>query len=147
VSYRKIAKDATIVVELLKRIFQCTYCRMLPHFVECSKATKLPALLLDHILDPPQKAIEGVLNPSALKIYAVDVIKAIIAASDEESATVLQALLDFHPAWREYKDQSHDLFLTVSHIFSFMLSLYLSVYRSISLSLSLSIYLSIFLGF
>ena len=114
VSYRKIAKDATIIVELLKRIFQSTYCRMLPHFVECAKQAKLTNLLLDHVLDPPAKAIEGVINPSALKIYSVDVIKAIIAASDEESAAVLQALLDFHPAWREYKDQSHDLFLTVS---------------------------------
>ena len=38
-------------------------------------------------------------------------MKAIIAADDFNAAS-LQLLLDSHPNWSEYKDQSHDLFIT-----------------------------------
>jgi hypothetical protein len=47
-----------------------------------------------------------------LKIHAVDCIKAILTLDPEYEAS-LQSFLALHPAWREYRDQSHDLFLTV----------------------------------
>ena len=46
-----------------------------------------------------------------MRIHAVDTIKAIIAA-DEFQAGPLKALLDTHPVWSEFRDQSHDLFIT-----------------------------------
>lgn len=57
-----------------------------------------------------------------MKIHAVDLLKAmlsaskltIITSSDEQQYLALQAMLDLHPSWTEYKDQSHDLYLTVS---------------------------------
>lgn len=116
VAQQKIARDATIVVELLKRIFQCVYCRMLPQFVVMAKNANLPNFILDNVLGASSSALQHVINPSALKIYSVDLLKAIIAASDEETSAALQTLLDFHPSWKEYKDQSHDLYLTVSNM-------------------------------
>jgi len=56
--------------------------------------------------------LEGVRNSSALRIHAVDVIKAIMAA-DESQTGLLKSLLDLHSAWAEYRDQSHDLYITV----------------------------------
>jgi hypothetical protein len=51
-----------------------------------------------------------------LKIHAVDVLKAMVTAADDANAVALQALLDHHPSWEEFRDQSHDLFITVSNI-------------------------------
>ena len=67
--------------------------------------------LLDHVIGASQESLANVTHPAALRIHAVDCIKAIIAA-DEFQAGALQAMLDLHPVWSEYKDQSHDLFIT-----------------------------------
>jgi len=48
----------------------------------------------------------------------VDLLKAMLAAADPSTAATLRTLLDTHPSWGEFKDQSHDLFLTVSNIYS-----------------------------
>ncbi len=108
-----LPKDAALIVELLKKIFQTTFSRFLGHFVSMAIAANLPNFLLDGVLGASPKALAEVTNPSALKIHAVDLLKAIIAA-DDTNAAVLQALLDVHPSWHEFKDQSHDLFITVS---------------------------------
>jgi DnaJ family protein C protein 13 len=110
-----LPKDATIIVELLKKIFQTTFSRFLGHFVGMAMNANLPNFLLDHVLGASPQALAEVTSPSALKIHAVDLLKAIIAA-DESHAAVLQALLDVHPSWNEFKDQSHDLFITVSFL-------------------------------
>jgi hypothetical protein len=110
-----IPKDATVMVELLKRIFQCVTCRYLPLFLESAKRYQLTNFVLDRILGVDSSSLVHVLNSAALKIHAVDLIKAIFTADPEYEAS-LQAVLNIHPAWREYRDQSHDLFLTVSVI-------------------------------
>jgi hypothetical protein len=107
-----LPKDATIIVELLKKIFQTTFSRFLGHFVGMAMSANLPNFLLDNVLGASPQALAEVTSPSALKIHTVDLLKAIIAA-DEDHAAVLQALLDVHPSWNEFKDQSHDLFITV----------------------------------
>jgi hypothetical protein len=106
--------DSALIVELLKKLFQSHYSRFLPQFVQMAMDAGLPNFLLDHVLGAPAEATKKVLNPSALKIHTVDLLKAIIAASNEETAHILQALLSAHHAWSEFKDQSHDLFITVS---------------------------------
>lgn len=109
----ELPKDAAFSVELLKKIFQCIGSRNLGHFVAMGMQARLPSYLLDNIIGAPKQAIEHVRNSAALRIHAVDVLKAMIAA-DEANAPVLQALLDTHSAWSEFRDQSHDLFITVS---------------------------------
>jgi DnaJ family protein C protein 13 len=108
-----LPKDAAIIVELMKKIFQSQYCRFLGHFVQMAMQANLPNFLLDHVLGASSSALANVANPNALKIHTVDVLKAIIAAADEGTAHGLQVLLNAHHAWGEYRDQSHDLFITV----------------------------------
>lgn len=113
----RLPKDSTIVVELLKKLFCCRFARCIAHFVDMARDADLPNLLLNRVLNADAQQLEAVINPSALRLYAVDLLKALLAAADEEYSVLLQALLDVHPSWREFKDQSHDLFLTVSRPF------------------------------
>lgn len=108
----KVHKDATLTVELLKKIFQCLSCRYLGYFAQSALSSNLPNILLDKVLGASPGDLSHVQNQSALKIHSVDLIKAIISVCDEESAIPLQTLLDLHPAWRDFKHQSHDLFIT-----------------------------------
>ena len=112
-----IPRDATIVVELLKKIFQTPYCRMMDQMVTSALRANLPTLVLNKILGAPSSDLSHVTNVPALRIHSVDLLKAILAAGDETAVAQLQALLDLHPAWKEFKHQSHDLFLTVSQHF------------------------------
>ena len=109
-----VPKDATIVVELLKRVFQTPYCRFMDQFVAMALRVNLPSVLLNKILGATKENLAHVANASALRIHTVDCLKAILAAGDPAALAQLQALLDLHPAWREFKHQSHDLFLTVN---------------------------------
>ena len=108
-----IPRDAAVVVELLKKIFQTPYCRYMDQFVSMALRVNLPTLVLNKILGASAADLSHVANLPALRIHAVDLLKAILAAGDEASVAQLQALLDLHPAWRDFKHQSHDLFLTV----------------------------------
>lgn len=108
-----LPKDAAYYVELLKKIFQCTASRYLGYFVVSAMHCNLVPYLLDHVVAVSADALGDVRNPSALKIHTVDLIKAIVAA-DPDNGAVIQAMLDAHHAWDEFKSQSHDLFLTVS---------------------------------
>jgi len=112
---KKICKDASIVVELMKKIFLCVYSKSLGLFVINAMAANLPNFLLDNILSADPSSLEHVINPSALKIHTVDLLKALLAAANETNptSTALQLLVDCHPAYQEYKHQSHDLFITV----------------------------------
>lgn len=105
-----LPKEATFMVELLKKIFQSTS-RNLPHFAANALAANLPNFLLDNVIGATQASVAEVRNPSAMRIHAVDLIKAIISV-DPVQCGGLQALLDLHPAWSEFRDQSHDLFIT-----------------------------------
>lgn len=109
-----LPKDAALIVELLKKIFTTNFCRFMGHFVQSALAANLPNFLLDNVLGASKEALRDVASPSALKIHTVDLLKAIVAADSEGDAAALQALLSVHPSWNEYKDQSHDLFITVS---------------------------------
>lgn len=112
-----VPKDATIVVELLRRIFQTPYCRYMDQFVAMAMRVNLPSHLLNKILGATKESLAHVANAAALRIHTVDCLKAILAAGDPAAMAQLQALLDLHPAWREFKHQSHDLFLTVIFFF------------------------------
>lgn len=121
-----IPKDATVVVDLLKKIFQCNSCSHLAHFANLAKKCKLPFFLLENIIGASGQEIVKrceVLNPSALRIHAIDLLKAICNADPEDSE--LKAMVDLHPSWQEFKDQSHDLFITV--LLLYLLLIFLSV--------------------
>ena len=105
-------KESAFIVEVLKKIFTCISCRSLGYFVQAAMRCKLPHFLLEHVVGASKEDLALVRNGNALRIHAVDVIKAIMAA-DEGNAVALQALLDLHSAWTEFRDQSHDLFITV----------------------------------
>lgn len=108
-----IPKDAVLIVELLKKIFQTTFSRFLGYFVSMALSANLPNFCLDHILGADPKILAQVNSPNALKIHTVDLLKAIVAA-DEANTVALQSVMELHSAWNEYKEQSHDLFITVS---------------------------------
>jgi hypothetical protein len=108
----QLPKEAAIIVELLKKIFKTTSCMSLGIFVQAAMHCRLPSFLLDHVIAVSPDKLAAVANSAALRIHAVDTIKAILAA-DELNATNLQAMLNAHSAWSEYKSQSHDLYLTV----------------------------------
>jgi hypothetical protein len=103
--------DAAVVVELLKKIFQAETCRYRNYLVTAAIQAQLPIFLLDQILGASAQELEGIRNTSALRIHTIDLLKAIIAA-DETQTSLLKSLLDLHPAWAEFRDQSHDLYLT-----------------------------------
>jgi len=106
-----LPKEAVLVVELLKKIFQCVDARNLNYFVASAISIGLPVFLLEHAVGARQEVLNEIRNPSALRIYAIDALKA-LAKADEYHSMTIQSLLDTHPAWSEYKEQSHDLFIT-----------------------------------
>ena len=105
-------KESSFIVEVLKKIFTSISCRSLGFFVQSAMRCKLPHFLLEHVVGASKEDLAEIRNGNALRIHAVDVIKAIMAA-DDGNAVALQALLDLHSAWTEFRDQSHDLFITV----------------------------------
>jgi hypothetical protein len=107
----RLPKEAGFIVELLKKIFQCRGSSFIGSIVHAGNQADVPNFLLDHVIGAQPDALAEVTHPAALRIHAVDTIKAIIAA-DEFQAGPLQAMLDVHPLWSEYRDQSHDLFIT-----------------------------------
>jgi hypothetical protein len=115
-----LPKDAALFVELLKKIFLFSNALYIDELVRNAINANLPNFILDKILSAEKSDLVDVQNPSALRIYSVDLLKAIITVADESNALILQNLLDAHPAWKEFRDQSHDLFLTVK--LSFKLS-------------------------
>lgn len=105
-----LPKDAAFVTEMLKKIFLSTS-PYLGSFVSSALRCRLPYFLIDYVLSGQSKDLDEVRNVSALRIYAVDVIKAIVSA-DSTQCEMLKVFLDNHSVWGEYRDQSHDLYLT-----------------------------------
>jgi hypothetical protein len=109
----RIHKEATLMLEVLKRVFQSLSCPALPDLVNLAMNAGLPKFLLDHVLGGPEAALSEVRSLPTAKLYAVDVLKAMIAVQTEHVA-ILRAMYDTHHAYGEYRHQSHDLFITVS---------------------------------
>lgn len=105
----KLPKEATLITEVFKKIYTTLGAHSLAHMVQSGIRIGLHNYLLDHVLSASRENLADVTFPTALHVHAVDVLKA-MAASDETG--VIHALLDVHPAWGEYKDQRHDLFIT-----------------------------------
>lgn len=107
-----LPKEAAYFAELIKKIFQCVGASCLDEFLDMAMRAKLPLFLLDHVVGANDEALSSVRSPSALKLYAVDIIKAMMVI-DSHHQPVLQAMCEAHHSWGEYKHQSHDLFITV----------------------------------
>ena len=112
----ELPKEAGLVVELLRKIFQCMQAQCLPHFVDMAMRAKLPLFLLDNVVGASDDAIRHVRNGAAMRVHAVDAIKAMLVVESSHIA-VLQAMLDAHHSWKEFKHQSHDLFISVRCLF------------------------------
>jgi len=107
----QLPAESTLLAELLKKIFRNTSCQSLPSFVETALRVQLPEFLLTNIIGASQDSLSSLRNSSALKIHTVEALKAMMEA-DERNSSNIRAILDGHPAWQEYRGQSHDLFLT-----------------------------------
>jgi hypothetical protein len=105
-------KEATLFVEVLKKIFQCTQCGCLADLLDLAVKCGLPKFLLDHVIDAPSSAVADVRSVPTMKLYATDVLKAMLVVPSEHSAA-LRALYEKHSGFNEYRTQSHDLFLMV----------------------------------
>ena len=81
-----LPKDATFVVELLKKVFKSVGSRELPYFVQSAMESQLPIFLLDNVVGMPLSSLQHVLNPAALKIHAVDALKAMVSQSQSQYA-------------------------------------------------------------
>eukprot|EP01038_Epipyxis_sp_PR26KG_P006403 gene6403-8814_t len=107
-----LPKESALIVEIMKRLIQYPDPRSIEYFIASSYNYNLPNILLDRILSASSNMLENVRSASALKIHTVDLIKAIIANSEESQASILQSLVNVHPSFKEYRNQSHDLFIT-----------------------------------
>jgi DnaJ family protein C protein 13 len=108
----QISKEAAIIAEVMKRLFQTTTSSCIADLVSMGMRAGLPIFLLDNIIGASPEALADVRNASALKVYAVDTLKAMLLI-DSAHIGVLQAILEAHHSWGEYRYQSHDLFITV----------------------------------
>lgn len=106
-----LQKEAVLSAEILKIMFQTATCPLLDQLVKEAIEADLPAFFLDHILDA---SLLSVRNPSALRIYAMEVLK--LMCESEVYSGYLRPLLESHKAWKKYKSQSLDLYLTVIEI-------------------------------
>ena len=109
----ELPKEASVIVELLKRIFTSQASNFMGYYVASAVKCQLVTFLLEHIISASDAVLASVRSAPALKIHTVDLIKAIIAA-DPTQTGMLQMMLDAHHNWNEFKEQSHDLFITVS---------------------------------
>lgn len=110
---KNLHKESTICCEVLKKIFQTVQCTVLPDLVSLAVRNGLPNFLLDDILAAPASVINNVRNGATLKLYAVDVLKAMLSVQTEH-ASMLNMLYESHSAYSDYRNQSHDLFITVN---------------------------------
>ena len=116
--------DATLIVDLLRKLFiyannnsntttnSVDSSNNIIYFIQCAIDASLPQYLLTYIIQASKVKLSKVRNASALLIYAVDVIKYILEV-EYEGTRELQCILEQHSAWRDYCDQSHDLYITV----------------------------------
>lgn len=108
-SQPKLPKEATLITEVLKKIYSSQGAHSIGHLVQCGIKAGLHNYLLDHVLSTSRENLADVTFPTALHVHAVDVLKS-MAALDESN--IIRVLLENHPAWGEYKDQRHDLFIS-----------------------------------
>jgi hypothetical protein len=103
--------DAVFAMELLKKIFQCTAANKISLLVTNAMRAQLPEYVLVHIVGASSEALASLKSASALRVYAVDMIKAMQLVADPSAQAQLSTLLNTHSAWESYRHQAHDLFL------------------------------------
>lgn len=107
----QLPKDVYFNIELLKKIYQCSASQFIIDFIALGVKANLPIFLLDNVIGASDSTLSKISNVSAARMYAVDVLKAMIAIDSPHNA-MIRAILDAHHSWGEYRGQSHDLFLT-----------------------------------
>lgn len=112
----ELSRESVYVTEVLKKIFQTSMSQCIQDLVAMAMRANLPKFLLDNIIGASNDKLSSVRNPSATRMYAVDTIKAMLLV-DSAYLPVLNALLEAHHSWGEYRHQSHDLFITVRPAF------------------------------
>jgi hypothetical protein len=107
-----IPKEASVFVEMLRKIFQCQGSDFLMEFVGMGMHAQLPSFLLDNIISSEtEEKLEHVRNAAAMRVHAIDTLKAMAAINGPDQALLL-AMLEANSSWSEYRHQSHDLFIT-----------------------------------
>ena len=104
----KVHRDAVLVAEVLKIMFQTASHEVLDQIIEDAVDVQLPEYMLNCILSAN---IDYVRNPRALRIFCADALKAMCNASDPGMR--VQSLLSEHNCWARYKSQNYDLVLMV----------------------------------
>jgi hypothetical protein len=135
-------KDAILIIEIFKKIFACYQNPNILILLRYALSCQLPNILLLHIINIPLSTLQSknITNASALRIHTVDILKSMLLVANEEMHLELQQLLSQSKAWKDYKDQNHDLFIKVSFglflfpraslilFFSFLFSSFLLVF-------------------
>ena len=106
-----LPKEAALLCELMKKIFLSVHSKYLGYFVSSAVSSNLVHYLLDHVIGATPEMLAQVRAIPAMRVHAVDLVKAVVAADPEQTA-LLAMMLESHAAWGEYRDQSHDLYLT-----------------------------------
>jgi hypothetical protein len=131
-------REAIVIIEILKKIFQAYYSKGLIHFLVVAFQCQLPQLLVHRIVNVKNQRLfnEQVNNAMALRIHTIDLLKAMLLIDESpEIHRELKEILSQSKEWGDFKDQSHDLFITVSLrssplIFHLNLLLYLCFHRT-----------------
>jgi hypothetical protein len=108
-------KEAILIIEIFKKLFACYQNPNILILLRYALSCQLPSILLLHIINIPLSALQSknITNASALRIHTVDLLKSMLLVANEEMHAELQQLLSQSKAWKEYKDQNHDLFIKV----------------------------------
>jgi hypothetical protein len=112
----KLYKESFLIIEILKKIFQYyqnpSTIILLNYALQC----QLPNLLITYIINASSGDLANLTNGSAVKIQSTDVLKGMLVIANDEMHTELTQLLNQSREWKQFKDQSHDLFITVIKI-------------------------------
>jgi curved DNA-binding protein CbpA len=106
-------KESILIIEILKKLFQyyqnASILLLLNYAMQC----QLPNLLISHIVNRSKSDLSYLTNPNAVKILTVDILKAMLVVANDEMHDELTQILNTSKEWKQFRDQSHDLFITV----------------------------------
>lgn len=110
----KLFKDAIVIIELLRKIFACYHHEQILFLLHYSLIAFLPNLLIYQVINKNITEFSYLTNPSAVKFYSIDLLKSMLSIANERMTNELQSLLSKSNCWSEFRDQQHDLYISVS---------------------------------
>merc|ERR1711871_1185018 len=107
-----LPKEASMIVEVIQLMFRKSVSRhSRGQMVHLGISAGLPNLLLN-ILKASSDKLDQVVSPDALKVHCVEILKGMLDGADATYKALLESILFGNAIWKEYCDQSHDLYMT-----------------------------------